>query len=154
MATGNSCNFSLGITGQVLTMTSATTVAFASPGTATRSQSLSSRTLNTIFQPSSTRDATVSYSVDISCTLSLSGGMNGTVILEMATNAGFTTGVQTLSQFTNAQIGTLTIGLNITQTNTACLTGYIPFGNYVRIRTVTTTGTPTFTLQNGQEVLL
>lgn len=150
MATNNSCNFPLGTAGQVLTMINNTDMAFRS-----RSQSSASRSLNTIFQVSTTRDCTVSYSVDISCTLSLTGGMTGTVILEMATNSAFTTGVQTLSQFTNSNTGSLTIGLNMTQINTACLTANdIPAGNFIRIRTVSTTGTPTFTYQVGQEVLL
>lgn len=118
------------------------------------SQSSVSRSLNTIFQVSATRWSTVRYSVDISSTVSLSGGQVGRVILEMATNSGFTTGVQELQSFGNGNSGTLVIGLVLTQLNTACLSGNIPPGNYVRLRTVNVTGTPTFTYQSGQEVLL
>jgi hypothetical protein len=92
--------------------------------------------------------------VDISTTVSLSGSQVGSVILEMATNVGFTTGVQTIQSFSNGNSGTLVIGLVLTQLNTACLSGDIPPGNYVRLRTVNITGTPTFTYQVGQEVIL
>lgn len=149
MATNNSCNFSLGSVNQVLTMTATNTMNFRG-----RSQSSASRSLNTIFQPSSTQDCNVYYSVDISCTSTLLSGQSGTVVLEMATNSGFTTGVQTLSQFTNSNSVSLSISVTIVQINTACLTGFVPSGNYLRLRTVNGTGTPTFTYQVGQEVLL
>lgn len=152
MTTNNSCNFPLGTVGQVLTMISSSTMAFQNASN--RTQSAATRTLNTIFQVSSTRDSLVGYSVDIGCTLSLTGGQTGTVILEMATNVTFTTGVQEMARFVNGQTGTLTIGLNITQTCTASLNGYVPFGNYVRIRTDNTVATPTFNFRSGQEVLL
>lgn len=118
------------------------------------SQSSATRSLNSIFQVSSTRWSSVRYSVDVSTTVSLTGSQIGTVILEMATNSAFTTGVQTIQQFSNGNSGTLVIGLVLTQLNTACLCGDIPPGNYVRLRTVNITGTPTFTYQVGQEVLL
>lgn len=152
MATNNSCNFSLGNLNETLTMTGTNVMAFRG-----RSQSAAARSLNSSFQVSPTRDCAVSYSVDISCTLSLTGGQSGTVILEMATNVGFTTGVQTLCQFTNSNTGALTIGLSLTQTNTACLTyPFIPSGNYLRLRTVTGIGAAAaiFTYQVGSEVLL
>lgn len=149
MPTNNSCGFSLGNVNETLTMTATNTMAFRG-----RSQSLASRSLNTAFQVSTSRDSQVQYSIDISCTSTLLGGQAGTVILEMATNSGFTTGVQTLSQFINSNSVSLAIAITVVQVNTACLTGYIPAGNFVRIRTVNTTGTPTFTLQVGQEVLL
>lgn len=149
MATNNSCNFSLGSVNQVLTMTGTNTMAFRG-----RTQSSASRSLNTIFQVSATQDSFVNYSVDISCTSTLLGGQSGTVILEMATNSGFTTGVQTLAQFTNANSVSLAIAITVVQLNTACLSGYIPAGNFVRLRTVNNTGTPTYTYQIGAEVLL
>lgn len=153
MPTMNSCGFSLGSTGQVLTMTSSTDMSFQN-STSNRTQSSATRTLNTIFQVSATRWSTVRYSVDISTTVSLSGSQVGSVILEMATNVGFTTGVQTIQSFSNGNSGTLVIGLVLTQLNTSCLSGDIPPGNYVRLRTVNITGTPTFTYQVGQEVIL
>lgn len=121
---------------------------------AARSQSAAIRSLNTAFQVNATRWATVKYSVDISTTVSLSGSQVGTVILETATNSAFTTGVQTLQQFSNGNSGTLVVGLVLTQLSTACLSGDVPAGNYVRLRTVNVTGTPTYTYQAGQEVLV
>jgi hypothetical protein len=150
MTTNNSCNYSLGNVNDQLVMTSSGVQGFRG-----RSQSSSSRSLNTAFQISSTRDSAAIYSVDISCTSTLAGGQSGTVFLEMATNSGFTTGVQTLSEFTNSNSVSLAIAISVTQINTACLyTPLIPAGNWVRLRTNNNTGTPTFNFQTGQEVLL
>lgn len=149
MATNNSCNFSLGNVNEQLTMTSANSMAFRS-----RSQSSASRSINSVFQISTTRDSQVNYSVDISCTSTLLGGQAGIVVLEIATNSGFTTGVQTIGQFINSNSVSLALAITVTQINTACLSGYVPAGYWVRLRTVNNTGTPTFTFQAGQEVLL
>lgn len=119
-----------------------------------RTQSSASRSLNSGFQVSTTRDSLVNYSVDISCTLSLTGGQTGTLFLEIASDSGFTTNLQELGRFVNGNTGTLTVGLNITQNVTGTLSGYIPKNYYCRLRSVNTTGTPTFTYRSGQEVLL
>lgn len=130
-------------------------------GLATKQDALSamsfanpSRSLNTAFQISGTKNALVSYSVDISCTMSLTSGQSGTVVLEYADDSSFTTNVKTVSMPKNTNSGSLTIGLALTQVNTASLSGVIPAAKYVRLRTVNNTGSPTFTLQNSQEVLL
>lgn len=112
------------------------------------------RSLNTAFQVSTTRAAFVSYTVDISSTLSLLAGETGTVILEYADDSGFTTNVVTVQSAANGNTGALTLGLNLTQTATGSLTGMVPAGKYVRLRTVNTTGTPTFTYRAQQEVLM
>lgn len=152
MATNNSCNFSLGTISQVLTMLSSSTMGFANASN--RSQSAASRSLNTVFQINSTRDSLSVYSVDIACTLSLSGGQNGTIFLEICPTSAFSTGIQELSRFSNANTGTLSLGLNIIQDITSTITGYVPAGYYVRLRTNNNSGTPTFTLTSGQETLL
>ena len=121
---------------------------------AARSQSAQTRTLNSIFQVSSTRDSLVNYSVDIATTLSLTTGQSGTVYLEIASDSGFTTNVQEISRAANGQTGTLTIGLGLNQNVTGSLNGYVPVGYYARLRTQNNTGTPTFTYRSGQEVLL
>lgn len=120
----------------------------------TRNQSSASRSLNSAFQPSATRDAFVNYSVDIACTLSLVTGQTGTVFLEIATNSAFTTGVQEIGRTVNGNTGTLTIGLNLTQNTTGTVGGFVPAGYYCRLRTDNTVGTPTFTYRSGQEVLM
>lgn len=111
------------------------------------------RSLNTAFQISSSRNARVSYAVSVAATLSLSGGQTGTVVLEYADDVSITTNVVTVQTAANGNTGTLTIGLNTVQTGTASLSGDIPAGKYVRIRTVNTTGSPTFTMGTAQEVL-
>lgn len=120
----------------------------------TRIQSSASRSLNSAFQISSTRDSLVNYSIDIACTLSLTTGQTGTVFLEIASDSGFTTNVQELGRSVNGNTGTLTLGLNLTQNATSTLSGYVPAGYYCRIRTANTVGTPTFNYRSGQEILL
>jgi len=120
----------------------------------TRSFSYSTRSLNTCFQISSTRDAFVTYAVDISTALTLSGGQTGTVYLRTYTNNTCTTGAQEMARFVNGNTGTLTIGLAITQNATGTLTGIAPAGTWVQLVTENTTWTPTFTARPSQEVLL
>lgn len=119
-----------------------------------RSFSYTTRALNTCFQVSASRDSFVTYAVDVSTTLSLSGGQTGTVYLRTYTNSSCTTGAQELARFVNGNTGTLTVGLNITQNATGTITGIAPAGAWVRLDTENTTGTPTFTARPGQEVLL
>lgn len=113
-----------------------------------------SRSLNSAFQCSGSRDTIVTYSIDIACTLSLTGGQTGTIYLEMADDVGFTTSIQEISRTVNGNIGTLTLGLNITQNCTAQLSGCVEAGKYARIRTESTTGTPSFTYRSGQEAIV
>lgn len=112
------------------------------------------RSLNSAFQISTARNAQVSYAVGISCALSLTTGQQGTVYLEYADDSGFTTNVVGVTQFVNGNTGTLALGLALTQLNTAALSGMIPAGKYVRLRTQNNTGTPTFTFVSAQEVLV
>lgn len=122
-------------------------------GTAT-SQASATRTLNSGFQVSTTRNALVTYSVRIVTTASIGGNQDGDVILEIASDSGFTTNVQTLSITQNAQSISLAVVLNSVQTQTGVLSGYVPAGYYARLRTVNNTGTPTYLYRAGQEVLL
>lgn len=119
-----------------------------------RSQALASRSLNSIFQVNATRDCLVSYSVSVSTTLSLTTGQFGTIILEMASDSGFTTNVQEIGRMWNNQTGTLTLGLALNQSVAGNVSGYVPAGYYVRMRTVNNVGTPTFSYVSGQETLL
>jgi len=123
-------------------------------GLVPRSFAYQTRALDTCFQVSSTRDALVSYSVDIATSLSLTTGQQGTVYLRIYSNSSCTTGTQELTRFVNGQTGTLTVGLALTQNVTGTLTGIIPAGAYVQLVTQNNTGTPTFTARPGQEVLL
>jgi len=152
----NDNRFSPGADGQVIAADSTQPLGLkyiSPPDVLPRSQSSATRPLNTAFQVSATRWSTVRYSVDISTTVSLGGAQVGTVVLEMATNAAFTTGVQTILPFSNGNSGTLVVGLVLTQLSTACLSADVPPGNYVRLKTMNVTGTPTYTYRSGQEVL-
>lgn len=122
--------------------------------TSTRAFSSPSRAVNTAYQPSTTRDTEVHASVDVTTTLSLSGGTTGKVTLQYADDSGFTTNVVSVQQYTNGNTGTLTLGLNISQIGTADLSGIIPAGKYYRLLTTNTTGTPTFGTPVVSEVLL
>lgn len=118
-----------------------------------RSQAAATRSLNTAFQISATRDAWVSYSVQITVTASIAGGQNGDVVLEIASDSGFTANVQTLAINGLGQTYTLAIALQGVQPQTGVVTGYVPAGYYARLRTVNNTGTPAFSYRAGQEVL-
>jgi hypothetical protein len=121
---------------------------------ATVSQSAVTRSLNTAYQISTTRNILVNYSVDIATSLSLTSGATGTVFLEIADDSGFTTNIQEIGRFVNSNTGTLAIGLGLTQSVTGNLGGFIPLNKYTRLRTANTLGTPTFTYRSGQEALL
>lgn len=115
-----------------------------------RSFTRPSRTLNTAFQISTTRDAWVVYTVDVSVTSLLLAGTSGRVYLEYADNSAMTTNVVTVNSTPNATGGVL----NVTNLGGGNVTGWIPAGKWARIRTVNVTGTPTFTIQPDQQEVL
>lgn len=110
------------------------------------------RSLNTCFQISTSTDALVTYSVDIAATLSLTSGQSGTVFLEYSDNSTCTTNTVEVARATNGNTGTLTAGLNLTQTMSANVGGIIPSSKYARLRTANGSGTPVFNFRSGQEV--
>lgn len=120
----------------------------------TRSFSYSARSLNNCFQVSSTRDALVSYSVDISTTSTLLAGQVGTVYLRTYTNNTCSTGTQEVARFMNGNTQTLGVSVTMTQNVTGTLTGVIPAGAYVQLVSENNASTPTFTYRSGQEVQL
>lgn len=117
-------------------------------------QSSASRSLNTAFQVSTTRGALVFYSVQATITASISGGQNGDVILEIASDSGFTLNVQTLSISGTGQTYTLAIALQGVQPQTGVVSGYVPAAMWARLRPVSNTGSPSFAYRAGQEVLI
>lgn len=119
-----------------------------------RSFSTPSLAVNTARQASTSRDAFVSAAVDISASLSLSGGQTGRVSLQYADNNTFTTNLVTANPAANGNTGTLTIGLGLTQLGTATVCGIIPANKYYRLLTTDVSGTPTFGTPTVQEVLL
>lgn len=119
----------------------------ASATIVTRVFAVATRTLNTAYQLSTTQDTHVAYEVDIAIT-SLLATTQGTIFLDYADNSTFTTNLVTISSGTSAIGGVL----SITNTGTVTLSGIIPAGKYMRIRTANTAGTPTITYRTGQEV--
>lgn len=126
--------------------------AYTPPAGVNYSQSSVTRSLNSVFVPSTTQNAFVSYSVDVTTTLSLSGGTVGTVYLEISANG--TSGWTEVCRSTNGNTGALTVGLNISQVATGTVSGSVPAGYSVRLRTASSTGTATFTYDSGQETLI
>lgn len=112
------------------------------------------RSLNAVYMVHGSHDAFVNYSIDIACTLSLSGGQTGTVFLEYADDEAWTTNITEACRTVNGNTGTLTIGLNIAQNCTAQVSGMIAAGKWVKIRTANTTGSPTFSWRSGQEAVI
>jgi hypothetical protein len=109
------------------------------------------RSFNTAFQTAVDRDVFVNYTVSIACTISLTAGQSGIAYLETSPdNATWTT----VGQVVNTNTGTLTLGLNLTSTNSGNLYGMVPQGYWARIRTSNVTGTPTFSYLIGYETLL
>lgn len=115
---------------------------------------LAALAVNTARQASTTQDADVIGSVDITTTLSLTGGTAGKVSLQYADNNTFTTNLVTVSEGTTSNTGTLTIGLALSQIGTAIVKGIIPANKYYRLSTTNVTGTPTYGTPLVQEVLL
>lgn len=124
------------------------------PTVNTVTQSTSSRALNSVFQISTTRNALVFYSVQETVTANITGGQNGDVVLEIASDSGMTTNVQTVSIGGLGQTYTLAVALQGVQPQTGVVAGLVPAGYYARLRTVNNTGTPTFSIRAQQEVLL
>lgn len=120
------------------------------PAPVTRTYTNPTRTLNTAFQISATRDCMVSYSVDITVAALILAGTSGRVYLEYANETGFTTGVTVVGSTGNAIGGVL----NVNNLATANLAGLIPAGKFVRLRTANVSGTPTYTFMSAQEVIL
>lgn len=106
------------------------------------------------FQVSATRDADVRYSVTINTTVSLSGNASGYAIIETCpTNSSTSSDWTEVARVTSGQSGSLVIGLVLNQSGGGQISAFVPSGYYARIRTVSTSGTPTFTLNSQQEVL-
>lgn len=124
------------------------------PAVTARSFAYPTRSLSTCFQISSTRDAQVTYGVDISTTVTLGGSPQGTVFLRTYTNNTCTTGQQTIISSTAGQPTTLSVTVGQTMVGTANLSGMIPAGTWVQIETQNNSGTPSFTARQGEEVLL
>lgn len=103
------------------------------------------------FQVSATRSSLVFYTAQIVTTATIGGGSVGYVTLETSPNNSTWTEA---GRLTNGQVITLAIALNSIQTITGQLSAFLPIGYYARLRSVNTTGTPTYSYVSGQEILM
>lgn len=121
----------------------------------TASHSIVTGTGSTGFQVSSSRNALVNYSITISTSSTIASGAVGVVVLEIAptnsTTAGDWVEVGRISQ---GQTLGLALALSITQPIAGQVGGIIPAGYYAKLRSINTTGTPTYAYNSGQEVLM
>lgn len=109
------------------------------------------------FQISSTRDTLANYTVTVSSAVQvgLVTNVSGYCVLEVAATNSATAG----DWKEKARVGTgqnvgLAVALSSTQTATASLFAMVPAAYYVRLRTVNSNGTPTYTYITGTEVLV
>lgn len=109
------------------------------------------------FQISSTRACQASYSITISANASglLAGASSGYVVFEIcSTNSATGTDWVEIGRWTNGQSFTSILTLTSVQPVGGDVTKIIPIGYYIRLRSVNVAGTPTYTVNSGQEVLL
>lgn len=112
------------------------------------------RALNTCFQVSATRDAQVSYAVDVTATLTLTAGARGSVYLRTYTNSACSTGQVTVVSGSSGIPSILAVAVGLQNLGTTSLPGIVLAGLWARLETVNDTGTPVFASRQGQEVLL
>lgn len=107
------------------------------------------------FQLSTTRDATVNYSVTITTTATISAASAGTVVLEIcSTNSSTAANWAEVGRITGSQTISLAALLQSINTVASSVWCIVPAGYYCRLRSISTSGSPTFSLSSGQEVLL
>ena len=121
------------------------------PGNAARSFATPARALNTCFQISATRDAMVSYAVDVTTTVTLGGTPEGAVYLRTYTNSGCSTGQVGVISGSSGQPTTLTVSVGQAIKGTANLYGVVQGGLWARIETTNVSGTPTFAIRTDQQ---
>jgi hypothetical protein len=121
--------------------------------TAPRVKTSVTKSIGTCFQLSSTRDAHVTYNVEIQSASNLTGGARGTLYLETFTDSSCTTGTEEVMRSTSGNTMGLGVSIGNTVIQTLNVNGYIMAGQYAKLRTVNDVGTPTFTARPGQEVL-
>lgn len=118
-----------------------------------RSFSTFTPTLNTCFQISATRDAKVSFGVDVTVSVTLGGTPKGSVYLRYYTDNACTLGQQTIISGSSGLPSTLSVVVGLQNLGTISLSGEIPGGTWVRVETSNDSGTPTFAPRQGQVVL-
>lgn len=122
------------------------------------SHSFTASTSGTGWQISTTRASIVHYTVTVSTTANittLAGTAGGNIVLEIAsTNSVTPSDWTTIGTAGNSQTITLALALNSVQATTQEVSGLAPASYFIRLRTISTNGTPVFTYISGQEAQL
>lgn len=108
------------------------------------------RTAGTAFQISTTRDASVVYSIPITSNATLVAGSQSSATLQYADNSAMTTNLVTLP----GDAFGVASGLLVSGIGSLKLLGLIPAGKWVKITMSNLAGTPTLGAIVAQEVLI
>lgn len=143
-----------GLTGGTITSTG-TCAAIARSWNNTPGRSIVTGTGATGFQVSSTRDSSINYSVTVSTTATIGTPSAGSISLEIAsTNSATPSDWLPIGAVCgNSQNITLAALLSSVQAVTCQISTNLPAGWYVKIRSVTVSGSPIYTYLSGQEML-
>lgn len=106
------------------------------------------RSLDTSFQISTVSNTLGMYTMQIQSDLVLTTGEAGTIFMETSNDQ---VDWIELGRVGNNNSGSLGVGVNVSDLITVQISGWVPRGNYVRLRT---SGDATFTYVSGQEVIL
>jgi len=106
-------------------------------------------------QLSTTRSAIVNYSVTLVSTATIAGSASGYVVLEICPTNSSTAGDWIeIGRVPNGQAVSLAVTLQSVSTGGGQIGGGVPPGYYRRLRSVNSSGTPSYTYNSGQEILL
>lgn len=131
----------------------------AMPSMQTWAWSAPARTIETStgavgWQISSTRLSTVSYNINSTTTATIGGNSGGYVTLELApTNSATASDWVEMGRCGQSQNVTLALALQSVQSIACQLTTDVPVGYSVKLRSVTTSGSPSFGFISSNEVL-
>lgn len=117
---------------------------------AVKSFATPTRTAGTAFQISTSRDASVVYSIPITSNATLVAGSQSSASLQYADNSAMTTNLVTLP----GDAFGVASGLLVSGIGSLKLLGLIPAGKWVKITTSNLAGTPTLGAIVAQEVLI
>lgn len=121
----------------------------ATPNTVTITSGVTRPVNSTTYTVSTTNNARVYYTIDISCTASIGSASSGDVLLQYSTNGGTT--YVSVGEVKNSNTVTLAIVLNSVTIQRGVISAEIPANALCRMVS-TTAGTTTITYITGQEV--
>ncbi len=111
-----------------------------------------SRTLGTAFRPSTNRLSLVTFSASADCTITLSGGQEGRVELLSDSSNPPTTIRSDVTGCKNT--GTVVVGVTVVVGTRGTASYLVPAGDFVLLRTVNVTGTPSYAITRQTEQTL